>query len=377
VEFWGTSVDEGYVTANAPYDGFGHRSKVMLQARYNPSGVGGYGFMPFLNGGPDGFNTAVTPFGTLGTANGTWSVKGKPTSAAAGANGLYVTLNGAANAAIRLAVTDVQYVGFQFSGYGNARYDVNPTTPGAAGIGTGTAGTGTHNQLLTSGFHSGSRFGAGTTPGFTQRITGLVPTATNIIQWAAPSDTGNAGYDGLILYNTDFDNGVRVHNLSVYGSTVQSMIGFIRDGYGGGAGSFVTWGQGLLTGGACNSKLVVMDFLPNDCGYGATPTVPLATFLTIYGQAIDYKLAQASKPCVLLIIPLMPTDAALAARTTVGERWSDYVAGVYGLVDQRANVAILDMNLYFGSSAGLLADHVHPNNAGHVAMAHALFQVLS
>jgi hypothetical protein len=373
---FGTSVLEGYNSSSPTFDSFIHRLKVYLQRHYNPSGVlGGYGFMPFVKGGPDGWNPFVTRFGTLGSTNGAWSVKGKPVSAAPGANGLYMTLSKSNDVGMRTASTDVQFVGFQFSGYGNARWDVNPTTPGAAGIGTG-AQTGTHNQLVSSGFHSGNRFGTATTPGFAQRI-GLDPTVSNVVQWAAPDTTGNAAYDGLICYNGDFTCGVRLHDLAVFGSTIQSMSGFIRDGYGGGAGSFVTWGQGLTTGGACNAKLMIMDFIANDCGYAATPTVPLSTFLNLYGQAIDYQLAQNSKPAVLLIIPLMPTDTLLAARTTVGERWSDYVAGIYGLVDQRTNVALLDLNVNLGASAGLLDDHVHPNNPTQVAVAQALFQVLT
>jgi hypothetical protein len=377
VEMWGDSVLEGYNSTNPSFDSFAHRFKVMLQQRLNPSGVvGGYGYMNFAKGGTNEYNTLVTRFGTLGTANGVWSVKGRPLSAAPGANGLYVTLSGAADATLRTAVTDVQYIGYQFSGYGNARWDVNPTTVGAAGIGTGTQ-TGTHNQLVSSNFHSGNRFGTATTPGFTQRITGLVPSATNVVQWAAPDTTGNAAYDGIIAYNGDFTCGVRCHDLAVFGTTVQQQLGFIRDGYGGGAGSFVTWGQGLLTGGACNSKLVLFNFISNDCGYAATPAVSLATFTSVYGQAIDYKLAQPSQPSVLLIIPPMANDLALVNRTTVGERYQDYVDAVYALADARQNVAVFDLNKYLGASAGLLADHVHPNDSAHVAIAHGLFQILA
>jgi lysophospholipase L1-like esterase len=64
-------------------------------------------------------------------------------------------------------------------------------------------------------------------------------------------------------------------------------------------------------------------------------------------------------------------------RTTVGERYQDYVDAVYALADARQNVAVFDLNKYLGASAGLLADHVHPNDSAHVAIAHGLFQILA
>lgn len=379
---FGDSIIEGYSGTDVNWDSAIHHLKVKLQTKYNPSGViGGYGYMPITHG--NGNNALWTSFGTVSNGTANLSVVGRSKTAAFGANGMYVRLNGAEPAWKRMAASAVQLIGYKAGSHGTARWD---TGVGAAPtIGSGVQ-TGTHNQLYTPIPHSGERYGNAVEPAFTAKID-LTASDDNYIQWAAPSASSNASYDGIIAYNGDFDCGVRLHTLGYYGKKIGEQLPFILDQYNSGInGRVVTWGRGLKTGGACNAKLYIMNWISNDCGYSATPSTALATFKTQYEQAVDYVLALASKPSVLLVIPPRASSVDLNNRTTEGTRHIDFVNAIYEIADARDHVAILDIDLYLDRggvagadfiNAGWNSDHVHLSSAGQYAMADLMYTMLT
>jgi hypothetical protein len=385
---WGDSILEGYNGTDVTFDSAVHRLKVKLQERYNPSGVvGGYGYLPFRHG-----NSVQSVLNIIGTVNGTpyggYEFKGgangtPPTKSFTGNNGVYVRFNPASPVWKRMAVDAVQYIGWKFVDHGNARWDIG--VGAAPTIGAGTQ-TGTHSQAPTAGFHSSERFGTSTDPGFTQKIS-LTSTDDNYVQ--VVGDAGGSAivaYDGLFCYNGDFTCGVRLHDMSIFGSTIGAALGYIKENNVG--SNPPSMGTGGLTGGSTNLKLYIFDWITNDCGQGATPGTSLASFLDSYGQAIDYALGRPSKPSVLLIIPTQSNSSSLASRTTVGERYQDFVDGIYGLANARSNVAILDLWQYFDRTAmnpssgqifeaGWYNDGVHPSSRGQYAIGDLMYKMLT
>lgn len=378
---YGDSIQEGYSGSDVYFDGFMHRLKVKLQERFNPSGVlGGYGFLPVAHGNTDP-SSVWTRFGTTTVGvTSFFGMSGRGFQFAPGNNGVYVRLNGGNSPFLRTAADGVQVMGFRWGGTTSARWD---TGVGAAPtVGSGVQ-SGAYNMDNGAGIvHGGARFGVGTAESFTDKIT-LTPGSDNYVQVAGSAAQFDAGCEGVIAYNGDFTCGIRVHDVSKHGALVGDRLVYIRDAYNVAPGQFVTWGQGLRMGGSCNAKLYVFNYISNDCGYTAgAPTTTLSTFLTQYGQAIDYALSVASKPSVLLIIPPKPSDTTLASRTTVGERWEDFRDGIYELARQRDNVALIDTWAYLGQSraeftqAGWFTDNVHLSNVGHTAVADLIYKAL-
>lgn len=388
---WGDSILEGYNGTDVTFDSAVHRLKVKLQERYNPSGVvGGYGFMGLAHG--FGANSVVSTVGTIisGPPFGGYQFKGGGVSGAGtsskyftGNNGIYVRFNPALAAYKRMSVDAIQFLGWRFGGFGTARWDVGIGS--APTIGAGSQ-TGTHTQVVGSNYHSGERFGSSATPGFTEKIS-LTATDDNYVQVAG--DTGGVtyvGYDGLFCYNGDFTCGVRLHDLSIYGTRIGGQLDFIKEAPNGSV--IPSMGTGGLTGGCTNAKLYIFNWITNDCDQGATPTTALSTFLTSYGQAIDYALSRTSKPSVLLVIPPQSNNATLAGRTTVGERYQDFVDGIYGLANARSNVAILDLWQFFDrqtnnntsgeiKDAGWYSDGVHFASQGQYCFGDLMYKILT
>jgi lysophospholipase L1-like esterase len=389
---YGDSIIEGFNSADPTFDSAIHYLKVKLQEKYNPSGViGGYGFFPSSLGGGNNSPYLWTTFGTVGMEGGPYSIKGMGRGgqgAAGTGNGLSVRLNGANPAYYRTAADAIQILGIKHVAYGTDRWDIGVGSLPAIGAGSIT---GTHNHFNSGGAtYGGLRFGTALEPSFTNKIT-LTPSNDNYLRWATPTDTGKYGsIDGVIAYNGDFTCGVRLHNLGYFGKKLSDQISFVKDQQGSGTnGTFVMWGQGLKTGGACNAKLYIMDWITNDCGFGSTPSVTLTSFQTQYAEAVDYILSLASKPSVLLVIPPKRTDNGnlIGARTTVGERWEDFRDAIFAIAFSRSNVAVLDLNAYFNDSsnaatgqladAGWYDDGVHFSDGGQKAWGELMFKILT
>lgn len=385
---WGDSILEGYNGTDVTFDSAVHRLKVKLQERYNPSGVvGGYGYMPFKHG--NGVNSVVTNIGTVsGTPFGGFEFKGglaglgnPATLSFTGANGCYVRFDPTIAVWKRMSVSEIQWIGWKFGGYGTARWDIGIGS--APTIGAGSQ-TGTHTQAVGSGYHSGERYG--TSNGFTNKIS-LTASNDNYVQVVGDSGgSATVAYDGLFCYNGDFTCGVRLHDMSIYGMKITNQYNAIVETPGGGA--VPSMGTGGLIGGCTNAKLYIFDWITNDCGQGASPTTSLSAFLSTYAAAIDYALARPSKPSVLLVIPPQSDNSTLAARSTVGERFQDFVDGIYGLANARSNVAILDLYQYFDRAAissstgsvfdaGWYSDTVHPSTKGQYAIGDLMYKILT
>lgn len=387
---YGDSILEGYNATDVSFGSAVHIMKVKLQDHFNPDGViGGYGFIPVIHGGGD--NSMVIQFGNLDNSiNQSYGVKGLSRGWGAGANGYYVRLNGANAASMRTAADKVQIVGWQFGDFGLQRVDTHIGNGfGPGGIGNGIQSF-THDQKPVNGFHGGVRFGNAVNPSDQSSIP-LVAANDNYIQIAGP-ETGNGiigAIDGFIAYNGDFNAGVRVHDLSKHGSKITEQLKYIRDAYGESPGNSVTWGTGAIGGGSKNAKLIITNFISNDCGYGPTPETPLATFRSAYGQAMDYLLSLASQPSILVVIPQMSNSVELAARTNVGERWIDFRDAVLEEAAAR-NLAVFDQFEYFGEApmgdnenadtpfakAGYYTDRIHWSGVGQAKAGELYFQML-
>lgn len=374
----GDSIVEGGISTTYLYDPWVNRLKIKLQTKYNPSGVtGGHGFLPFVQGTTSGnwaatasngiLVTAESKFSRLGTGSNGASTRHLFASGTAGTpnHRMYVSLDPANP---RGGVDYVELVAAQGAIAGNVVYDITPSQSPLAYVTTGSAGiTGT---IATNG--ASTIFGKhwGKFPG-----SALTPTDQHTIQLSY--NTGTIAYwDGLICYNKDFDCGVRVHNLGSWGATVNSFSSSTDKLLS----NIDHWGTGVLTTGATNAKLFIMDFVTNDVGTTDPPVTAIATFKTRYATLIDRALGLASKPSVLIVIPPCRNNS-----TSFGF-YGQYVKAIYELAQARDHVAVLNLweiaddGLYTGRVTELewdVADGTHYSDTFQEAVANFIYEVLT
>jgi hypothetical protein len=365
---YGDSHLEGYNGANPTYDSAMHKLKVKLQDHFNPAGVvGGYGFLPNNLGNGGG---AWTGFGSFTQEGGQYGVVGKNFGGSGGEAGLYTRLDPAQPISKRMVANAVQFLGIRGFAYSRGRVDINVGTKPNIGAGSQTF---LHNQYSNTGINGnqtngGNRYGQSGFAAFDSKID-LNPTQDTYIQWAKAAAGDNNGigsdvtaYEGAILYNGDFVKGIRLHDCSFFGRQLAGAGGqekFMKDWHGSTTnGQFISWGRGLLTGGACNAKLYISDFITNDCGTGDTPNVDLATFTTALNSTVDYIVGLPSQPSLLYIIPPQRVDAVLSARTT--NTWEQYRQAIYNKASTTPHMVIFDVEKYMGdqkmAASGAYAD---------------------
>jgi len=331
----GDSIAEGGVCTNYRTDAWPHLLKLMLRAWLNPSGVtGGYGFAPLVAGTTSANWSAVPANGILATAESKFTRGGTGNN---GASTRWLTASGAAGTPNHRMYLDfdpagalggidyVELVAAQGAIAGNVVYDITVDQSPLAYVTTASAGiTGTVNTNGGSTIF-GKHWG---------RIPGSPLTASSQHTVQLSYNTGTIAYwDGLIGYNGDWDCGCRVHSLGSWGADLNSFMSTTDKLIS----NVDAWGTGALNTGATNARLFVMDFMTNDIGTDASPTVDVATFKTRYGTLIDRALALTSKPSVLLVIPPCRNNSNALAN------WPSFVTAIYELADARSHVAVLDL----------------------------------
>ena len=413
------SIGEGSISTNPAYDGWHHQVKLDLQAALNPVGViGGYGFMSSVAGYLGTPATYNTIFGTTSNTQVYQSIKnlGLTNNNANGSNGSYFTLDGTLPARFRGAISSIQYIGSAEAGIATAsRVDCGSNTPGASMIGAGNVFSGTHNQAAagSTGYYGGARFGTATAPSNSNFVSGFSPSAKNYVQWASMAAGGlNSEYDGIIAYNGDEQCGVRCHDMSHYGAFIlggavnagaylsdygagNSAIGLPGSGQQGPSNIGTVWGDSTIASpvlGSKSAKLYVLDFITNECGEGASPTITKAAFTLNVNALAAYILALPSKPSILWLIPSMSNAAALVARAPGTGTFSEF-AGVIYAAALSLGFAVLDMNVnqevaatpYDGSPLWLARGYttnsggnqgIHPVDTGHQQIRRVMTQVL-
>jgi hypothetical protein len=348
-----------------------HLLKVKLQNYLNPAGVlGGFGYVPCRAGNG---NPKVSSR-NLFTKSGSWNAdntsnfqshSGRLISASAGSNSAVHQLDGTlADAEFRrFKVSSWELFASRGSSNGSVRWDVGDGS--APTIGSGYA-TGTVNTSgsTSHALHWG-QLGNST----------IDPDADNYFQVAAPS-SGNIQFDGACFYKDDFDCGVRVHGLGDWGTNVSSNKNALSNRWVGVQKFFqATPGQAV---GAQHGKLLVLSWLTNEVGTGASPSTTTTQFKTNMLSLIDSAVALPSKPCVLISLP------AVRANSNARTNWYDHVEVAYQIADERDHVAVIDFDSMFGcatrdngwTAIGADSDGVHESYVGHEVTANTLFNVL-
>ncbi|MFI5384829.1 MAG: hypothetical protein ACHQ50_01805 [Fimbriimonadales bacterium] len=327
------------------YESWPHLLKVMLQERFNRSGIqGGFGLMPFetqnstandwtfVNGSGtwDKAHNNVTRMGT-----GLFEAKINPPSAN---NKIwrYFDPTTAYGAFQRQGVTDWQYVGLSYSGVANSIYCDSATTNGALAPATVVAGGGGS----TWGFHWTAQ-------------SGLTITQHYTLQIATKATTDQAWANGVILYGGDFNEGVRLHNLSSVGSASDAWWNSNDTAaqLPANIGNFCAGGNG----GAVNCKLLLINTMLNDCGI-SSQNLPVATYRSNLQGVISYALSQTTLPCVGLIVN-PPWDLGVSNATQVGA-YAGYRDAAYQLAASNDNVFVIDF-------WRVLTDATHPQYGPH------------
>lgn len=369
-----------------------------LQDHFNdPSVEGGFGFFPVRtqNSGSNDW--------TISNGTQTWSISHNSTgdpaaglvnvkidTTPAADNEIYRRFNGSGSDARRhrQKLTDVQYVGLGYNGFWHTlTFDAGTDVPPYAGS----------NAIVTADPGGGELYGEHWTP-----VTGLTPTDDNYVQIATVgAANGRVRASGVICYNGDYNEGVRLHNLSSVGS--YTSIWALMDGAPNAELSLQAnidrWTTGA-NGGAKNGKLFLINSMLNDCGASAE-TVTVAQYKTNLQTMITRAVARASKPCVGLIVNqpwgYNTSDVAVATAGRLAA-YSQYRDACYQLADENPDtVFVIDFwkdLTYTGYSEyaphggdasvggsltdrGWYNDGTHLLDVGNFARARMLFAVLS
>lgn len=378
VVFFGDSILAGGIAQSFLYDSAAQILKRKLQSKYNPivNGTqvpGGYGFIPALcnegSGLWSGVSSDVFTFSASGwtkvlqgSSGGVANRRAQATSAS-GAQARFVLDGTNANArGKRSQVTDVEFVAASGTGTGTFTYDVTATDVFPI-AGTGTP-TGTVSTTKSGSTIWGKHFG--------RTISGLVPAVINDITVSNPTG-GDLYLDGIIAYNGDYDCGIRVHNVSEWGSKVSDFSASTLQA------NIDRWGD--KSGGATNATLFVFNWITNDVGSGTGSAETISAYTAAYGAIIDEALGLASKPSVLIVIPPCPN-----ATIYLTNGYSAFRDAAKNLAATRNNVAVIDLwemtnnDLYSGTLTSLgwnSSDGVHYSSTFQEAFANILYDCLA
>lgn len=371
-------------------DKLGNRLRQLLQARFNPSDIGGgYGFHPIV-GHPNGGTMVWSAFGGGQNVNGSaaaWTKYGYQITGSAGSSsgiclrhqevasslaGSTVTASWeflenmalnhnsqSASSALNLTAKQAQLVYGKKPGFGSLRFDF----AGFATMPYASAQTGALTVSCDGAEGYGFRTGA------------IAPGTPKYLQ--ATQVDANLGVlvEGALLYRDDFDKGIRLHDLCMGGAVCSDYLG--AETLSGLARFGVAAGGAYATG----AKLVILGFGTNECGTGASPGVEPSNFAANMSTLIQTILAWPSEPAILLFFPPCRNSA------NAQSRWRDYIEAGRRLCDQH-NVAMLDFWTKVkdaphgdGSSGymmarGFYSDGVHYSNRGQDWFAQELFDAL-
>jgi len=356
--------------------------KVMLQNKYNPSGItGGFGFMPFQTEGSTSNDwNFVDGSGTWGlnyhdtNNHGVGGFKAAINSASTG-NKIWRYFNPGQTLGVykRQGVTDWQYLGT--GGFGAPNYDTIYCDSNASN-GALAPSTSVSNSTGVYGAHWTKQTGLTATTAYTLQV---ASTATDKV-WGS----------GVITYNGDYDSGVRLHNLSSVGSATNywydsgSAIGLAQN-----IDNFCTGANG----GSRNAKLFLINSMLNDCG-ATSEVLTVAAYKTNLQGLITQAVAKTSLPCVGLVVNQPWSSATANAASLL--RYENYRATCYQLAQENPDtVFVIDFwkdLTYTGyleyaphgtNLAGALKDRgwyndgTHLLAAGNVARGQMMFGVLT
>jgi hypothetical protein len=368
------------------YECWPHHLKVRLQERLNRPGVqGGYGFMPIKteNSSANDWNNAGTWSGPFFHDIANHGVGGLKTEAAtsAGANKKwrYFDPTQAGGVFKRQGVTDWQYVGV--GGFGAPNYS-SIFCDSAASNGALSASNSVANSAGEYGAHWTVQTGLTITTAYTLQI--------------ASTTTDKAWASGIIAYGNDYNEGLRLHNLSSVGSATDFWNGN-SDILFSNIGQFTTG----TNGGSRNCKLLLVNSMLNDCGSGASAALTPTQYKTNLEAIVSYALSRASKPCIGLIVNQpwgYNTSDTLVANAAALARYGQYRDVCYQLADANPDtVFVIDFWKDLTSSGyleyaphggdasvggslterGWYNDGTHLSAAGNAARARMLFAVLT
>lgn len=367
IVFLGDSLTRGYTSTTPDWDGSIHRFKLLAQASANPPDVlGGYGFwrattsltattqgMPAYSanvGGPKYIHTGTagilggnTIYGNMGGFTDYASPANVSTLGDLQAKHWCYKFDGAhARASYRrLGVTTVDVLALSGTNAGyfatTCKYWGGTADPvNAAGVGT---------TLDTSGTLFSTVAGANGTI-VSRALTGATASSVNYVAAGVYGNGKNFFHPGVICYNGDESRGVRVHNLGYPGATLydtmgqgafhlERSVGFWHTFIGNLCAVVVNYGMNEIAAPTGNSN----QNLPSNF------KINMQTLITAVA-------AVASKPKVVLVIPLFRGDSAAHWARSVGADAGhpyDYYLVYKQLADENPDtVVLLDLPKLFG-----------------------------
>jgi hypothetical protein len=165
--------------------------------------------------------------------------------------------------------------------------------------------------------------------------------ATHNVQIDQAEANNRIGIEGIISYVDDYDQGVRVHNLSCGGANSSNWNDAVTLA---GLRKFGTPAGSPSGRNSTNAKLVIIEVGTNDNDTGASPTIDVATYKTNLTTLINEIQGWASEPDILLVYPPARNN------TNAQNRWRDYILAGQALADAK-NVAVLDLWAQTGYAA--------------------------
>lgn len=384
-------IGDSTATFGTLYECWPYLLRNLLQERFNRPGVqGGFGYLPF-NVNSANYGGSYNEFNHV-NGSGTWDKthndNGRPSCGLYEAkinppsanNKIWRYFDPTATAGVenRQGITGWQYVGLSYSGLANSVYCDSNASNGALTPSNVVAGPDGGGQEAWSAHWA--------------HQSGLNPATAYTLQIASKSSTDQTWANGLILYNGDFFEGVRLHNLSAVGSNSDNWLN------GSNAQSLQAnidnWTTGA-NGGACNAKLFLINTILNDRGMGSSQVISAATYKSNLQALIDHIVARPSRPCVGLIIN-QPWSSAVAHANAI-TAFPDYRDAVLELADENPDVVFV-VDLWkdltdsthaeyaphgAGSAGGSMYDRgwyldgVHRSPDGQFAEARQIFAILS
>ncbi|MBS1706145.1 MAG: SGNH/GDSL hydrolase family protein [Armatimonadetes bacterium] len=379
----GDSIAFGFKSNQPYYDGWFHRLKLRLQERFNPVGVGGYGFMR-ASVTADRKSPTMTYAGTVtdqSAADGGGGGVAVLPSGAAKANRVIFQFDGSGTpvAANRTRITDAEILYAKWpNGNPDAVFDLGTIDP-AGGSGNLLA-----NQVMDGSAGSASF-------GFRALLNGLVPTRNHFLQIASGPTSGSAGFglEGVIAYDGDYDCGVRCHNVA-FPSASTNWVGANSIKVNS---NIVRWSSNGA--GATKAKLFIIALGANDMGTGASASVSATQYEANLELMVSTAVAQPSKPSVMLLIHPLRCDGGGGqfARTT--NHPNEYIAAAYRVASRYPDCCVVDLQRYvgiqgfyssasdnsfvagLGSSGWNHADLVHYTDKAQLAIANLLANILT
>jgi hypothetical protein len=274
-------------------DSWANKLKHMLQARFNGNSIrNGFGYMPFDPSGSSSWFPGTTTSGTVTGSSGD-AIAGifsiAAFNATARTNRYVQQMDGSVNdvGRFRRNVQSVELVYIR-SGSGNANSNFDISTGSAPGTAPGGVHSSTFNCNGAANWH------------LRLAVTGLTRTANHYIQVGCGTTSGSTFWNGIIYYDDDYTQGIRVHQM---GAPSRHLGNWATGGSGnvGIINNIREWCTNTGSG-ARYCKLFIIASGLNECGSGVSPTVTAANYQTYLSNIVaDIRANCPSNPCVLII----------------------------------------------------------------------------